>query len=268
MKHEILKWIEADKSFDTGVRLYQKYGKNIGFKTVLNRQGYSKHNEGVLHEELRKLTDLSHAEFVAYFKAPIKNIPAPAVENKKPELPVERELDLTELPTEELIKKVPEEVKKTIRLRDDFPFLKSTDCPAEFKILVADMISAYENYKSAHAALFAPDNEDKLTEIAASVVENYIENRMIWDELEYYKANAEIFGAHPIFAELERFKELRSLSTADLYKKMENLRIGILKDKKKISEDPENVLQSKWREALSRKESDMSEVKRILNINE
>ena len=264
MKKDILSWLESDKSFDAGVKLYQKYGNNISFKTVLNRQGYSKHNEGVLHEELRKLTHLSHAEFDALLKTRVKKI----VLASAPVLEPEEDIDLSNCTTEELVKKVPVLIQKSIRLRDDFPFLKSPDCPQEFKILVADMLTAYDSYREAHNALFAPENEDKLTELSAAVVENYIENRSIWQELEYYKENGEVFGKHPIFANKDKFEKLRQMTNAQLIKRMENLRTGIVKDKKKIADSPEDNKQAQWHEALANKESEMAEIKRILNINE
>ena len=38
----------------------------------------------------------------------------------------------------------PETVRKAIRFREEFPFLRQPDCPDELKVLVADMFSAYD----------------------------------------------------------------------------------------------------------------------------
>lgn len=70
----------------------------------------------------------------------------------------------------------PEPVRKMIRFREKYPFLNSPDCPDVLKILVADMFTAYGNYKAAHARLQVLGDADSATAAAdcETVVTEYL----------------------------------------------------------------------------------------------
>ncbi|MEL6919183.1 MAG: hypothetical protein AAFO99_15815 [Bacteroidota bacterium] len=58
-------------------------------------------------------------------------------------------LALTEARKAEITKQVsdlPKKVKASIRLREQFPFLREKDCPDSLKLLVSDMITSYEDF--------------------------------------------------------------------------------------------------------------------------
>ena len=98
---------------------------------------------------------------------------------------------------EKRYKAAPETVTKMIRFREKFTFLNSPDCPDILKILVSDMFTAYGKYKEAFARLeVTPDDVSSLStaQEAQAVVENFITNREMWDELEYYRENGKILG--------------------------------------------------------------------------
>lgn len=129
---------------------------------------------------------------------------------------------------------VPEAVKKTIRFREDFPFLNAPDCPDELKVLVADMFSAYDKFREAHENMVnMPDNAsiaDAFKE-AQTAVESYLDNREMWDELEYYKEHHEILGKAECLKSLMDKKEISALSDIDLSKQISNSRSNISKAK-------------------------------------
>ena len=141
--------------------------------------------KGALFEELRKLAGLSEMDFSSMRRTAYKK-PEPMPETVKSVLPktyVDDSLialadrfgvTVDELVSDEFIEKVlsadenqdkvdeleeeleeakskycevPETVRKTIRFREEFPFLNEKDCPNEFKILVSDMFSAYDLYR-------------------------------------------------------------------------------------------------------------------------
>ena len=147
-------------------------------------------------------------------------------------------------------KKVPDGVKMTIKLRDEFPFLKSPDCPPVLKVLVQDKLNAYDAYKEAHEALFTAETEDELLQAASDTVENYLENRAIWDELNYYKENNEILGKHPIFEEMKLQEEVDAMVTADLFKEHNNVKSNITKTKKSIENSPNDPKIYEWSQKL------------------
>ena len=129
---------------------------------------------------------------------------------------------------------VPETIKKVIRIREKYPFLRSQNCPEEFKIMVADMFTAYDNYREAYTLLSDKNTKDENLQLAQAVVENYLANRAMWEELDYYLANGEILGNLPIFELLKLRKEISALTDMDLMKKLNTTKPNITKSKKAI----------------------------------
>ena len=80
---------------------------------------------------------------------------------------------------------VPLEVRRGIKIREEYPFLFAEDCPNELKVLVANKISAYYKYVEAHKKLFDAATEEELSALCEDIVDNYIDNREIHEELEF-----------------------------------------------------------------------------------
>ena len=80
------------------------------------------------------------------------------------------------------------------RFRDDFPFLRAPDCPPELKILAADKITAHERYIQAHERLFDCTTLNECYTTAREAIENFQENRAIFQELDYYREHGAILG--------------------------------------------------------------------------
>ena len=235
MKNTIIEYLKTDRSFNAGVSLYMIHGNNQGLKATLNRQGETDYNKRLLLEELRKIAGIDELHYSSILATPVQ-----APQKVIIELPVtveEKQVFITELP---------EEIRKTIRLRDEFPFLNAKDCPDEFKILVSDMISAYARYVDGHKRLFDALTEDELSTISQNVVEDYLENRLIWKELEFYKKEGKPLGEHPIWASQARILEIEAMSTPDLVKLQGNLRGNISKNKKWLAGNPEGDKAASW----------------------
>ncbi len=132
----------------------------------------------------------------------------------------------------------PEPVRKMIRFREKYPFLNSTDCPDVLKILVADMFTAYGNYKAAHARLQVLGDADSATAAAdcETVVTEYLKNREIWDELEYYRENGVILGKAAKFREMEAAEDLTKISDVDLMGQLRSAGVQESKAKKAVEE--------------------------------
>ncbi len=145
-----------------------------------------------------------------------------------------------ELAIVETSKEVPIEVKKTIKLREQFPFLREKDCPDILKLLVNEMITAYEKYKAGRSQLFNSLTAEEEALLSRDIVDNFIENKEAFAELEHYKNNGQILGAHPIFEAQKIKEELDALNAEELSLKASALRKNISTNKKK-SEAADNV---------------------------
>lgn len=132
----------------------------------------------------------------------------------------------------------PEPVRKMIRFREKYPFLNSPDCPDVLKVLVADMFTAYGEYKAAHARLQTLGDEDSATAAAdcEKVVTEYLKNREIWEELEYYRENGTILGKAAKFREAQAAEDLTALPDVDLISKLQSASVQESKNKKKVAD--------------------------------
>ena len=264
MKTKILNYLKSDRSYNEGVKLFMQFGKSASFKQVLNRQSYTDYTHKVLLEQLRLLAGISEQEFKAIIAKPVTLAAKMEVVEKQ------AAIDATPVTPEEKVKfiaEIPEQVRKAIRLRDQFPFLAEADCPDEFKILVHDMISAYANYVEGHSRLFEATTVEELQEIAADVVEDYLENHLIWDELNHFKETGKILGKHEIFATTDRMLEIRNMTTAEHTKLHNSLKSNISKTKKLVEKDPEHKNTAERKQSIARWEVELEEVKRILGLN-
>lgn len=152
----------------------------------------------------------------------------------------------------------PETMQKTIRFREEFPFLNSPECPDELKILVSDMFAAFDLYREGHAELVkAPDDvaNEEMLRVAQTVVENFLKNREIWEELDYYKQNGKVLGKAPIFETMMKKKEFRELPDIQLTQKLNNAKSSISKAKNDLEKADTDEKKMKAQEKLEKWES-------------
>jgi hypothetical protein len=150
-------------------------------------------------------------------------------------------------------------------LRDKFPFLRLKECPPELKILVADMLSAHDAYLENHARLFICGDSMELLEACAATVENYLENRSIWNELNHYKTHGTLLGRHPIFAHRERESQLSSMKTSELAALKNRHANNLVRNRKALRDHPHDRFALSRRERIERLEYEISLIHSILN---
>jgi hypothetical protein len=162
------------------------------------------------------------------------------------------------------------ENRKAFVLRKEFPFLASDDCPEEFKILVNDMINSHERYVKGHPNLFAVANKgnEACFEAGKLVVENYLNNRKCWEELEHYKKTGQILGTHPLFAKRKQETELKNMPVTELSALYRNLPRNIRYYGKLIEDDADNELTGERLEKKKWFEWELVVVKRLLEVRE
>lgn len=294
MKNQIIAWVQGPRNFYDGVAIYNKYGHNL----ILKRRFANKNEttEILLFSELCKLAGISETQankFPRLAKNNTVTIEKPKVEYQDDTLialmaklgvttsDLEAETEPQKIEDAGITAKsaygvakriytsVPETTKRIIKIREEFPFLKSPDCPIEIKVLVHDMFTEYDKYRDAHLKLTeAPDSAEigETFAFAQTAVESYLSNRAMWKELEHYKEKNEILGEHPILQEYNQTKELKSLSDIDLNQKLLNVRSYITRAKNKINQAAGNekkILEGK--ESLDKWESVLKLIEAELN---
>lgn len=152
--------------------------------------------------------------------------------------------------------------------RSEWPFLSRPECPPQLKALAADKISAWERYTAAHKKLFDCSTLEECHEVAHSLIEDFKENRMIHDELEYYKQHGATLGQHPIWKQYDRFKSLNGMNVIELVRLHDKTlphRIWRIESELKKGDKPH--LQGEREQRLKEVQAELAEVKRILGIH-
>lgn len=170
-----------------------------------------------------------------------------------------------------VIRDMNDEAKKGFKLFAQYPFLRNEDCPDEFKILTADSITAFHNYKNAHTELFNKvanvenselDNEE-IYKIASGLLKNFELNHEIHAELEHYQKTGEILGNHEIFAGLRRERGFNDIPDLELKQKIKNIGDQITRAKKglKMSKNPEKIAELETKiKTLSQDKADLEKI--------
>lgn len=148
--------------------------------------------------------------------------------------------------------------------RKTWPFLGEPDCPAELKILAADMITAWHEYFDAHEGLYRCETPEECFECAKKVVENFTKNRKIRSEFTYYKEHHQVLGKHPIFEAGKRTAALRKAPVSELFRRRENLLENIWRIKSEIRKGNKPELLAEREERLRLRERELEEVNRII----
>jgi hypothetical protein len=141
------------------------------------------------------------------------------LEFEKEELEEENEALKEEVETLKLSPKIDNQ-----SIRVEFPFLNDADCPDEFKILIADKITAWNRYLELQQQIadfesgkVFVSNED-LAKIGSEAVKFFDENQKIYDELNCYQTTGKVLGVHPVFKKLRLTREVEAMTTDELIK--------------------------------------------------
>lgn len=236
-KQKIYDYLCGPRDYREGVDLYRAFGPNLRLRRQFEVEE-TRFMKSILIEELRKLAGLSQVEFdrlprLAHkpsMEADSMTVSVKVVSDDAPEgEDPEEESENTE---------APEPVRKMIAFREKYPFLKDPACPQSLKILVSDLFTAYGRYKEAFSRLQEiPDDETAAAmEEARKTVEAYIENKEIWEELDYYRDNGAILGKSALFRTAEEKIQLEALSDLDLSAKLKSATVNVSKHRKAVAD--------------------------------
>ena len=152
-----------------------------------------------------------------------------------------------------------------IKLRDEFPFLADADCPIELQALVTRRISSYHEYQNKWFQLLQCATLEDCAKIAGEVVNSYLDNRKIYDELNYYQKYHKVYGHHRIFQEFSQAKKLRTMSIKDLLRRQYQVENNIWRVKNEMAKKNKPELDDVRRDRLKTYENELIEINRLLD---
>lgn len=237
-KAKFIKWVKEGCNWETGLQLFLLYGKNPYYIRTLKLRGENEKTKEDLRYSLMRLADLKEKEVSVLIKG--------AGRPKKEET---------------LIRAAFKGNKKALSLREEFPFLGEASCPDVLKVLVADMLSAYDRYQKAYLSL---DEAQDLFGAAGEVVENFLENRKIWKELNHYKEKGKLLGDHPIFDRQKRFAGFQQMKLQELIKIKKNTEFSIWRNKALIDKGDKPHLNGSRMDKIRELEADLKELNRLI----
>ena len=118
----------------------------------------------------------------------------------------------------------------------------------------------------AHDRLFSATTPEELFQASRDTVEKYIENRLIINELEFYKENLRLLGKHPIFSWIRRSDEIRGMKIGDLVNLKIRLENNLVRNRKKVRTEKNHPQTASRIERIKEMEKELSEVNRLLNF--
>lgn len=128
------------------------------------------------------------------------------------------------------------------------------------------MLTAYDTYHSAKEAIFTAETFEQIHQASRDTVENYLENRCIWDELNYYKQHGTILGNHTIFAYMQRMDAIRHMKVGDLVTMKIRVENNLVKNRAMVRRQPGHIRTAQRLERIRSMEQELVEVNRLLYL--
>lgn len=249
MKNKIIKALK-DESLSQSERYNIFLGalaEKKGFMAVRAYQvGYTDFKYQSIVHEVKKAFEITDTEIYEFTETAHEEITDPQIGNKAPKgTDIGTQTQVPE-PANAFAESLQAEpaAQEGLKIRDEYPFLNDPNCPDEFKILVADKITAWREYARKHADLQLitgvdldseeiPDEEKEAAkaafeampedekeahvyELAKAAVADFQLNADIKKELDFYRESGRILGDLPQLNDLRIRQEIYDLSEAEL----------------------------------------------------
>lgn len=148
--------------------------------------------------------------------------------------------------------------------RTEFPFLDQPGCPIELEALASRKFAKYRAYVRLHQQLRGCADLDECAKTAGELVDNYIDNRLIWQELNWYKEHGTILGKHPAFAEFRRRKRLMKMNVRQLMTRLRQVEMNIWRVKNEMAKGDKPHLNAVRHDRLVGYEKERTDIRRLL----
>ena len=134
----------------------------------------------------------------------------------------------------------------------------------ELEALASRKFTKYRAYVRLHRQLRDCTSLEDCAKVAGELVDNYIDNRLIWEELTWYKEHGSLLGKHPAFAEFRRRRELNNLPVKELMKRQRQVEMNIWRVKSEMAKGDKPHLDATRRERLAGYEKERADIVRLL----
>lgn len=134
----------------------------------------------------------------------------------------------------------------------------------ELQALATRKITAYRTYRNLHKKLSGCTSLQQCAQLSGQLIDAYEDNRMIWQELEYYQKHHVILGKHPAFAEFNRRKALNSMSVKQLMKRKKQVEGNIWRAKSEMAKGNKPHLDAVRQARLMGYQSELNDINRLL----
>ena len=134
----------------------------------------------------------------------------------------------------------------------------------ELEALASRKFTKYRAYVRLHRQLRDCTSLEDCARVAGELVDNYIDNRLIWQELNWYKEHGSLLGKHPAFAEFRRRRELNNLPVKELVKRLRQVEMNIWRVKSELAKGDKPHLDATRRERLAGYEKERADIVRLL----
>ena len=238
MKNKVIEFFqnlpkEKHVQFNEAFQLYRETpNKNAAVERSYNAGGYTERSLENLMYDLQKLHGITDVE-----KLEVRSLKLEVALRQAQDDGQELEEENEELLSEnEDLKDKNEELKEEVEtlklapkldaqaIRVEFPFLNEKDCPDEFKILVADKITAWNRYLECQEEIvriesgIVQETDLRKADLAKNAIDAFDENQKIYDELNCYQTTGKVLGVHPIFKKLQLTREVETMTNDELIK--------------------------------------------------
>ena len=134
----------------------------------------------------------------------------------------------------------------------------------ELEALASRKFTKYRAYVRLHRKLRDCISLQECARVAGELVDNYIDNRLIWQELNWYKEHGTILGKHPAFAEFRRRKQLMKMNVRQLMTRLRQVEMNIWRVKNEMAKGDKPHLDAVRHDRLVGYEKERTDIRRLL----
>lgn len=259
-------WETPQEEFNTGLAVFINHGGGRHLSRSYNTKGYTPQNLENLKYDLKKLLNIKDQD-IRNFKLEKEKVPVLPPHDLEIVIAENKDTFST------LFNEIEAKAKDGLKLYGQYPFLRTKECPNEFKILVSDALTAFDSYKAAHEELFEKVasvvdpvlTNDEIFTIANQLLEDFELNREIHEELKHYAEHNEILGEHEIFADLKLERSISAMTPAELSNRFNNLKSYVSRTKGKITKNKDPQKTEELKKELAGYEKEKTLVQQKLN---
>lgn len=134
----------------------------------------------------------------------------------------------------------------------------------ELEALASRKFTKYRAYVRLHQKLRGCAGLAECAETAGELVDNYIDNRLIWQELTWYQEHGSLLGKHPAFAEFRRRKKLVNMPVKKLMTRLRQVEMNIWRVNSELAKGDKPHLDAVRRERMAGYEKERADILRLL----